>query len=167
MGEEAQAVWFENHFRCGLEYVKNQKVGVARDYKIIHRCIDSPLQASDIQQFVEFKCDHTCAKTGNLYLEYEQTFNYGMNYQPSGMVLAVDQSAFIVFSVKYAGCIHHYVFPSDAMRLLLTRKLRSVRTHPNKNGNPNGCWTNGFLLPVKSIPVSFRQTERISDQTLR
>ena len=161
MGEERQAVWFENHFRCGLEGVQNQKVGTARDYKITHICTDSPLDTSDVGQSIEFKCDYACAKTGNLYLEYEQTFNYGTNYQPSGMVLAVDQSKYIVFSVKYAGCIHHYVFPSDAMRLLLTRKMRSVRTHPNKNGNPNGCWTNGFLLPVKSIPVSFRQTERI------
>ena len=161
--EAAQAVWFENEFRCILELVKNQRVGTGKDYKITS-CLDSLLDDSDLHQFIEFKFDKSCRKTGNLYLEYEQTFDFGVNYQPSGMILAIEQSKYIVFSVKYSGCIHHYVFTSEDMRELLTRKMRSVRTRDNANGNRDGCWTNGFLLPVKSVH-KFRRTERTSAHT--
>ena len=163
--EAGQAVWFENEFRCILEQVKNQRVGTGKDYKITSLCLDSALPKSDLNKFIEFKFDKACRKTGNLYLEYEQTFDFGVKYQPSGMILAIEQSKFIVFSVKYIGCIHHYVFTGEEMRELLKRKMRSVRTRDNANGNRDGCWTNGFLMPVKSIPVKFRQIERISGHT--
>ena len=164
MDEAYQANWFERHFKCTLKYVDNQRVGTAKDYEIIALAEDSPLDIVDLGQFVEFKFDKACKKTGNLYLEYEQTFN-GSTFVPSGMTLAVDQSKYIVFSVKYPGCVHHYVFTGQDMRELLTKKMRSVRTRDNANGNRDGCWTNGFLLPVKSLPVRFRQIERTSGHT--
>ena len=159
MDEAYQARWFETHFKCTLKYVENQRVGTAKDYEITAIADDSPLGVLDIGQFVEFKFDKACRKTGNLYLEYEQTFN-GSTYLPSGMTLAIDQSKYIVFSVKYLGCVHHYVFTSGDMREILTRKLRSVRTRKNINGNRDGCFTNGFLMPVKSLNVRFRRIER-------
>ena len=76
-----------------------------------------------------------------------------------------DQSKYIVFSVTYSGCVHHYVFTSGDMRELLTRKLRSISTRPNVNSNRDGCFTNGFLMPVKSLNVRFRRIERISVRT--
>ena len=164
MNESHQAHWFETHFKCTLKYVDNQRVGTAKDYEITAIADDSPLGVVDIGQFVEFKFDKACKKTGNLYLEYEQTFN-GSTFVPSGMTLAVEQSKYIVFSVEYLGCVHHYVFTGEEMRELLTRKMRSVRTRDNANGNRDGCWTNGFLIPVKSLHVRFRQIERISGHT--
>ena len=159
MDEAYQAHWFETHFKCTLRYVDNQRVGTQKDYEIVALGPESSLPVLDIGQFVEFKFDKACKKTGNLFLEYEQTFNGG-TFIPSGMTLAVEQSKYIVFSVKYVGCVHHYVFTNADMRELLTRKMRSVSTRPNANGNRDGCSTNGFLLPVKSIPVRFRQIER-------
>ena len=48
MSESTQAVWFENHFRCQLDSVPNQKVGTGRDHKISRVCIDSSLDVSDV-----------------------------------------------------------------------------------------------------------------------
>ena len=157
MDEAYQAKWFETHFKCTLKYVDNQRVGTAKDYEIVALGDDSPLGVADLGQFVEFKFDKACRKTGNLYLEYEQTF--GSTFIPSGMTLAVDQSKYIVFSVKYSGCVHYYVFTSENMRALLKRKMRSISTRPNVNGNRDGCFTNGYLLPAHTVS-EFRQIER-------
>ena len=159
MDEAYQASWFEGHFKCKLKYVENQRVGTAKDYEIIAITEGSELSSDDVGQFIEFKFDKACGKTGNLYLEYEQTFD-GNIFVPSGMTLAVCQSKYIVFSVKFINCVHHYVFNSGVMREILTRKMRSVSTRPNVNGNRDGCRTRGYLLPTYTV-TAFRQIARI------
>jgi hypothetical protein len=163
MDEAYQAAWFERHFKCTLRYVDNQRVGTAKDYEITAVLEGSSLDSSDVGEFVEFKFDKACKKTGNLYLEYEQTFN-GTRFIPSGMKLAINQSKYIVFSVKFVGCVHHYIFNRGDMREILTHKMRSVSTRPNANGNRDGCFTKGYLLPAHTV-TAFRQIEQISDRT--
>ena len=162
--EVLQAKWFEAEFCCVLEPVLNQKIHTARDYKIIELRESTPLEDDVLGAYIEFKFDKSARKTGNLYLEYQQTFNYGHSYMPSGVTLACTQSRFIVFSVPYATRLDHYVFASSDMVEILQRKLRSVRTRHCINGNRPGAWSNGFLLPAKSVP-SFKRTERILAHT--
>ena len=159
MDEAYQARWFEGHFKCKLKYVDNQRVGTAKDFEIVSVSEGSTLDSSDVGEFVEFKFDKACRKTGNLYLEYEQTFD-GTNFVPSGMTLAVCQSKYIVFSVKFVGVVHHYVFNSGVMNEILTRKMRSVFTRRNANGNRDGCFTKGYLLPAHTV-AEFKRIARI------
>ena len=148
--EARQAVWFQSHFNCILTPVEKQGLGCQRDYTItkIHNPKKLPVEA--LNQNIEFKYDKASRGTGNLYLETRQTFDFGNSYHESGMVLAVAQSMYIVFSVPHFTETHHYVIPAPLMRELLTRKLRAVRTHNTQNGNAPGVWTYGALLPVRS-----------------
>ena len=161
--EAKQAKWFEAHFGCTLTPVTDQKCGCARDYKIVGLDENTELPG-ELNSFVEFKFDYKASQTGNLYLEYEQTFDFGKKYLSSGMKLAVDQSRFIVFSVGYSDCVHHYIFTNIDMYDILTQKLRTIRTRNGANGNRPGCWTNGLLLPLKDVEL-FKQIERTSVQT--
>ena len=77
--EATQAKWFEAHFGCTLKSVTDQKCGCARDYKIVGLDENTELPG-ELNSFVEFKFDYKASKTGNLYLEYEQTFDFGKNY---------------------------------------------------------------------------------------
>ena len=165
--EATQARWFEKHFGCVLQPVTNQRCGNARDFKIV-ALSEHTLIPGCLNCYVECKYDYSAAVTGNLFLEYEQTSDNGCTFQPSGMTLAVKQSKFIMFSVKHADRIHHYVFTNTQMTCMLGRhkfhKLRRRRTPPGKNGNRPGAYTRGYLLPVKCIPAGIRRTEHTSAQ---
>ena len=149
--EAIQAEWFEKNFQCKLTFVDNQRVGVARDYKIAVIDAGSLLPAEAINQHVELKWDYIARKTGNLYLETQQTFDYGTTYKPSGMVLAMQQSMFIVFSVRHYTQTSHYVFTAVQMQKIMNRNLRITRTSKGSNGNRPGCWTYGKLLPFLTV----------------
>ena len=158
--EAQQARWFETQFKCTLAPVKNQRCGCARDYTIVSLLEGSPLTTEDIDEAIEFKYDYKAKTTGNLYLEYIQTFNGGSSWADSGMSLAVEQSKSIVYSVRYVGCVCHFVFTSEQMKRMLARNLRSIRTRHRSNGNNAAHWTNGYLLPIKTIPgIYLKQTE--------
>jgi len=157
--EARQARWFETHYHCTLEPVRNQRVGVGRDYQIVKLYPDSTLPVEALHQYVEFKCDKAAKRYQNLYLEYKQTFDFGETFQASGMLLAVAQSVYIVFSVPYGAETHHYAFTVPEMKEILNRPLGSRRTLDNKNGNPDGSFTYGYLLPLRTIE-KFRQIEQ-------
>ena len=160
MDEAKQAHWFEAAYNCVLEYVDGQCVGCAKDYQIVKIFPESKLKDNDLHQYIEFKHDKAAAGTGNLYLEYEQTFNHGKSFTRSGMALAVEQSKYIVFSVPYVGNVQHFVFQAEDIRGFLKQNLRSIRTRARANGNKLSSWSKGFLLPIRSVPISFRQIAR-------
>ena len=149
--EARQGAWFSEHHNCTLTPVENQQVGDARDFQITNIQPESPLPAGTEGKFVEMKFDYRAKRSGNLYLETRQTFNNGKDYQRSGMTLAVEQSAYIVFSVRYFTHVSHFVFTAAPMKDVLTRKMKEVRTGDNINGNRTGCWTYGSLLPVRTL----------------
>ena len=157
MDEAKQARWFEEAYNCVLERENEQYVGCARDYQIVKICPGSRLKESDLHKYIEFKFDKAAAGTGNLYLEYAQTFNHGESFTRSGMSIAVEQSEYIVFSVPYAGNVRHYVFEAADIRGFLKQNLRSIRTRSRANGNPISSWSKGFLLPMRDIPSSLIQ----------
>ena len=152
MSDEArQAAFFSEHFSCTLTHVDNQQVGDAVDFRITAIDEGSSLPPEALNKGVEMKFDYRAKRSGNLYLETRQTFDYGENYQRSGMNLAVEQSFFIVFSVRFFNHVAHFVFTAPQMQEILTRPMRLVGTGDNANGNRTGCWTYGYLLPVRSI----------------
>ena len=159
--EAKQAHWFEAAYNCVLEYQEGQCVGCAKDYQIVKICPGSRLKDNDLHQYIEFKFDKAAAKTGNLYLEYEQTFNHGESFTRSGMSLAVEQSKYIVFSVPYVGNVQHFVFQAEDIKGFLGQNLRSIRTRAGANGNKLSSWSRGLLLPIRNVPISFKQIERI------
>ena len=165
MDEAKQAQWFGDAHKCVVERLAEQYVGCARDYQIVKLLPGSPLDESDLHQYIEFKFDKAAAKTSNLYLEYEQTFNHGRTFSRSGMSIAVEQSKYIVYSVPYSVNVRHYVFRAGDMKEFLKLDLRKIRTRSRANGNKMSSWSRGLLLPMNRIDARFIQIEHTSAQT--
>ena len=147
--ERAQAVCFRNRFGVELTKIK-QGPGVCGDY-LVTDTSDSTLELEIalghplLGKRIEFKNDKASLKTGNFYVEFEQTGDGWFTRKPSGHAMAIDTGCVLVISSGE----NTFVFNDVSFAKLIQHATRDVCTRAGRNGNRPGLHTRAKIVPVK------------------
>ena len=168
--ERAQAVSFSARFGVHLGKIK-QGPGVCGDYLVeatsadtreLESALGHPLQGKRI----EFKNDKASLKTGNFFIEFEQTGDGWFTTKPSGHAKAIDTGCILVISSGP----NTYIFNENSFPQLIGRSTRELTTRPGRNGNPPGVHTRAKIVPVKhgitTASYHYNTTEHMAPRTL-
>lgn len=96
----------------------------------------------------ELKADYAAARTGNHFLEREQSNDGGATWVPSGFSLSLEQAYAYVVKIDL-----HYFFVrcTDLAEMLRTTFFQPIRTRPGVNGNRAGVLARGSLIPLSKL----------------
>lgn len=98
---------------------------------------------------IEYKADLQGHDTGNIYVELRQTSNDGGTWRRSGLTLAASQADFIVYDIVEQQR-ELWLDPELLLHVVADEDWREVRTRRNVNGNRDGQYTVGVLVPITS-----------------
>ena len=148
--ERRQAITFSERFEVELEKIP-QGPGVCGDYRVTKTSektkeLESSLGYPIIGHLIEFKNDKASKKTGNLFVEFEQTSDGWFSRKPSGHALAISNGCVLVISAGEKT----YVFNTENFQNLVKGATRDLCTRPGRNGNRPGCYTRAKLVPLKT-----------------
>jgi len=168
--ERAQAVSFSSRFGVQMSKIP-QGPGVCGDYVVTETSHDtSELEVALghplLGKLIEFKNDKASLKTGNFYIEFEQTGNGWFTSKPSGHAKAIEMGCILVIS---SGA-NTYIFNENSFPNLLQRSTRELTTRAGRNGNPPGVHTRAKIVPVKhgksTASYYYNTTEQREPRTL-
>ena len=123
------------------EYVNSQKKGSAYDF------------TSPDGSKIEAKFDWDSVKTGNHYLEFAQTSDNKITWEPSGFSLSENQAQFwVVINENFIR-----IFQIEVLRDFI-RKQRSTltikETRSGINYNRTGQYSKAYIIPFKQLDVA-------------
>ena len=136
IAETAQAIAFGEKFNCTLTKIK-QGPGVTGDYIVSSGNMKG--------KTIEFKDDISGLTTGNFYIEFEQTSDQWFTRKKSGHVLAIERGNLLVISVGK----EDFLFDKDSYARFIQGDWKVRTTRKGRNGNANGVFTRGWLIPIK------------------
>lgn len=117
--------------------VDGQRVGSAVDYMVGSTRI-------------ELKRDVASAETGNIFVEFEQTFDRWRTKKPSGLSLALSQADWYV--VLAAGSRKNWFFYETPQNwLAFARSFWERDTATEKNGNKPKAFARGYVVPIRAL----------------
>lgn len=152
--EIMQASQFSQEFSVKMETLP-QGPGTSGDYIIVQsKNPDYPLNT-----VIEFKNDKSSQRTGNLYLEYEQTSDNWF----TGIELAISHGQIAVIR---SGQENFIIKNHKEHAELVSRKHRTITTKAGANGNRCGCYTRGHLVKIKharTLLDSFTTHKKVCD----
>ena len=115
-----------------------QRVGVGHDFTI---------EEDGNTYKVEVKFDGMASKFNSFYVEFQQTFDGGSTWKPSGLFLS--DCDIIVFSSLTTD---YYVDAVKLTSLLANNKtFARRRTRPGVNGNRANSFSEGIIVPVTEM----------------
>ena len=122
--------------------VENQRKGCAVDYQL------------PSGEYIEVKLDYSSSRTGNLFIEYEYT---NKTTVMSGLAITAEIGAIALLAVMSGKTLDKLIkVPAkDLLSLCKTAKLRTVATRNKVNGNKDGVFSRGYLLPISKIPENW------------
>jgi hypothetical protein len=128
LGNQAEALIIS-----ALGLVRNERQTYGTGYDAVH--------PANGKKF-EIKFDHAAQKTGNLYLEVRQVYA-GQRVARSGVgLLQADYYLYLVGDECLA------LSKDTAAEFIASPSFREVGTRNNANGNIDGSYTRGKLVPV-------------------
>lgn len=138
--ETEQARDFSKTFNVLIEKMPDIP-GNSGDYIIVQtRNKDYPLNT-----VIEFKNDKASKRTGNMYVEFEQTCDNWFTSKTSGIKLAIKNGQIVV--IKSA--TENFIIRNHTEYTELTwGKHDTLTTRSGSNGNSNGCYTRGHLVSL-------------------
>ena len=147
--EHKQADDFKHRFAVDLERIP-QGINVVGDFFVLAasdftRPLEIAIEDSLVGRRIEFKNDRASVKTGNLFLEFEQTLDGWHSKKISGSHKAILDDCILVVT-SGTTC---FVFNSNAYFRLIAHKTDVRTTRKRINGNTNGSFTRGMLIPLK------------------
>lgn len=136
--EVEQARVFSNKFDVKMERLP-QGPGTSGDYIVVQTNND----VYPLSTVVEFKNDKSSQRTGNLFLECEQTSDNWFTRKKSGIALATYQNQLVVIK---SGKENFIIRNRDEFAALINKSHRTLTTRSGANGNSHGCYSRGHLV---------------------
>jgi hypothetical protein len=96
---------------------------------------------------IEHKADVDAIKTGNLYVEFEQTNDGGETWTDSGIRLAADQCDIWAHEIGEQE-VTYWFDVEELYQVLQERDFPTTLTRENVNGNRSGQRTRAYLIPL-------------------
>ena len=145
--EVAQAEEFSRQFDVTLEKLPNIP-GESGDYVVTKGSYPKFPEGT----IIEFKFDKTSLKTGNIFLEFEQTRDCWFSTKESGIKKALSQNQIVVITIPTnTGSGSYLLKDITDYDMLVASSHRTCTTRSGSNGNHNGCYTRGHLVCVKYL----------------
>ena len=105
-----------------------------------------------VGSIVEFKYDFYSMKSGNVFLEFEQTRDGWFTSKASGVKLAIDNGNIVIITIpcEIAGkTTKNFILRTHKEYNALVQNSHRVNTtRRNSNGNSNGVFSRGHLVKV-------------------
>lgn len=134
-----------------LGLIRNEKQTFGTGYDAVH---------PNGKKF-EIKFDHAAQKTGNIYLEIKQVYQ-GQIMTRSGVgLLQADYYLYLVGDECLA------ISKAVVAELIANPSFREVGTRNNANGNIDGSYTRGKLVPVAVAKEKAYRRFKLVDNTLQ
>lgn len=143
LAEKKQATIFSKTFDVKLEKLPNM-AGTSGDFIVVY----SKNEDCPVNTVVEFKNDSAAKRTGNVFLEIEQTSDNWFTTKCSGVALAVKKGQLVVITCGEENFLLKTIAQFDE---LVSMKHTTRTTKSGRNGNPNGCFTKGHLVKLGHV----------------
>ena len=122
----------------GWEFVEGQKKGSGVDF------------VTPDGTKIECKFDWDSIKTGNHYLEFEQTSDGGATWVPSGFSISADEAdIWLIMNEDWMRML-----TVDAVKYAISENrsdLRIAKTKAGVNHNVSGQYSRGYLMPFEIL----------------
>lgn len=129
--------------------------GICRYVKRVncHQYVGCGFDAYDEDEIpIEVKNDKASKKYGNIFLEYEQTFDDWKTKKPSGIAVSERQAKLVIIASYVSGkCALIAGSPEEWLKLKGAINCRILTTNPGCNGNRPGCYARGYCIPIMDI----------------
>ena len=147
--EIRQAHDFSNEFQVELTKLPDV-AGTSGDYEVTNgTCPQFPTGT-----VVEFKYDVSSKKTGNVFVEFQQTSDNWFQSRTSGIKLAMENNQIGVISVPTRvgnGCDNYIIKNMAEYDSLVQNSHRTITTRACINGNHRGCYARGHLVRLSIL----------------
>ena len=147
--EIQQAHDFSNQFQVSLSKLPDV-AGTSGDYVVM----DGNAPKYPTGTVIEFKFDKMSKKSGNIFLEFQQTTTNWFQCKSSGVKLAMECDQVVVVSIptRFGNGMEHFLIHNmDEYDRVVQESHRTITTRPQINGSPRGCYTRGHLVKISAL----------------
>ena len=145
--EMQQAFELCQHFDIELN-PREPKAGTTGDFTVSH----GVSHQFPVGSVIEFKYDFYSMKSGNIFLEFEQTLDSWFTSKASGVKLALDNGNIVIITIpcEIAGKANkNFILRTHKeYDILVQNSHKTLTTRNHSNGNSNGVFARGHLVKV-------------------